>query len=170
MFSAQATTRHIRGNAGVPLRPDGSAQPVVPASADPLSCFHLSGLVGKLVIVRPGRHLYRHAENVRLGLLDPADGIQFQDNGNTIGNCNSQLLMPTDRPGLTRRAATSLRIPCRSATTPYRRSSTATRTIHPIADSCRPRRSVRPTRPQRSPLRHPEHRSDTATSRSCPSM
>jgi hypothetical protein len=33
------------------------------------------------------------------GNLDPADGIEFQDNGNDITNCNFQLLMTTSTPG-----------------------------------------------------------------------
>jgi hypothetical protein len=34
-----------------------------------------------------------------MGLLDPADGIQFEDNGNSINNCNFQLLTPTGPAG-----------------------------------------------------------------------
>ncbi len=64
-----------------------------------LAGLDLGGLVGQSVFVRPGRHLYRHIDDLGLGQPRPRDGIDFRDNGNDIVNCNFQPLLATATPG-----------------------------------------------------------------------
>ena len=40
----------------------------------------------------PGRHPAVTSATTNEGALDPTDGIEFQDNGNAVPNCNNQLL------------------------------------------------------------------------------
>jgi hypothetical protein len=81
---------------------DGTGRRRVRASRNALVVFSGIGadhsghdhddLVGQPVFVRPGRDVYGHVDDHGYGQLDSGDGLEFQNNGNTITNCNSQLL------------------------------------------------------------------------------
>ena len=78
------------------------------------------------------------------GALDPADGIEFQDNGNTISNCNNQLLSGMAPPGIYTATCDEPGNSLSVATTPLRPSSAVTTpTSGRLPSSCPTRRSSR---------------------------